>query len=84
MKNFHTRTKLHQHIAYRSAKCKAYHANMLPIDPELYTLLEAGAARDTKALRASGRSILYHPLETARVCGPLFVPGVQGPALYVQ
>ena len=83
MKNFHTRTKLHQHIAYRSAKCKVYHANMLPIDPDLYTQLEAGAARDTKALRASGRSILYHPLETTRVCGPLFVPGMQGPALYV-
>lgn len=75
LKNFHTRTKLHNHIAYRAAKCKVYYACMLPIDPDLYIVLEADAAKDTKALRASGRSILYHPLETTRVCGPLFVPG---------
>ena len=47
---------------------------MSPLDPELYAKLEAEESKAVKALKAAGRSILYYPLQTVRVPGPLIGP----------
>ena len=47
---------------------------LLLLDPELYAKLEAEESKAVKALKAAGRSILYHPVHTVRVCGPLIGP----------
>ena len=72
--DFRTRTKLHHHIAYKSSKCRLFYSTLPPLDPELYAKLEAEESKAVKTLKAAGRSILYHPIHTARVPGPLIGP----------
>ena len=72
--DFHTRTKIHHHIAYKSAKCRLFYSTLPPLDPELYAKLEAEESKAVKVLKAAGRSILYHPIHTVRVPGPLIGP----------
>ena len=72
--DFHTRVDLHHHIAYRSPECKLYYSTLPPLDPVLYAELEAEESKAVKALEAAGRSIVYHPVHTQRVPGPLVGP----------
>ena len=72
MKEFHTRTKLVQHVAYSSPKCKPYYINSInEIPDDLYNELELQASKELKLLRAQGKSRLYHPAKTYRRPGPL-------------
>ena len=49
MKDFHTRTKLHIHIAYHGANCKTYYINCVQcIDRDAYLRLEQDEANESK------------------------------------
>ena len=75
LKEFSTRTRLHDHIAYRSKVCQRFYLScVLDCDPDLVASLESVEAARVKELRASGRKILFHPVRAFVLPGPRPVP----------
>ena len=75
--DFHTRTKLHDHVAYRSPKCLIFYAlHIEAIDHDLYESLESVESIRVKALVAIGKRKNWHPVPSCRIPGPrmLVVP----------
>ena len=74
MKQFHTRSKLHHHIAYLNKKCRRYYfEHVCDCDPEEVSILEDIETVNVRKLVKSGRSKIYHPLKPIRIPGPLHV-----------
>ena len=54
--DFHTRIKIHDHVAYRSPKCRSFDAlHIEAIDNDLYESLEVFESVRIKALVAIGK-----------------------------
>ena len=69
--DFHTRTKIHDHVAYRSPKCRSfYDLHIVAIDNDLYESLEVFESVRVKALVATGKRKNWHPVPTCRIPGP--------------
>ena len=68
-KDFRSRTKLHNHVAYRAIRCGSYYASLADIPLELFNELEEKEYLRLKPFLAAGRSKLYHPLPTRVVPG---------------
>ena len=74
-KEFHTRTKVHNHVAYRAKHCAEYYNHTIQdLDPELIHALETEETARVKKLVASGHSKLYHPSPCVRIIGPVPPP----------
>ena len=74
MKQFHTRSKLHHHIAYLNQKCRRYYLEqVVDCDPEEVSLFEEQETVLVRKLVKSSRSKIYHPLKPVRIPGPLHV-----------
>ena len=74
MREFHTRSKLHHHIAYLNIKCRrCYLEHVGDCDPEEVSLLEELEAVNVRKLVKSGHSKIYHSLKPIRISGPLHV-----------
>ena len=75
LKEFSTRTRIHDHIAYRSKVCQRYYLSCVSdCDPDLVASLESTEAARVKELRASGRKVLFHPVRAFILPGPRPVP----------
>lgn len=59
LKDLHTRTKVHHHVAYRSPRCRSLYDNFPVISNELYDQMELAEGNKVKALKRDGISILY-------------------------
>ena len=69
--DFHTRIKIHDHVAYRSPKCRSFcdlHIDV--IAPKLFETLESDESDRVKALIASGKRKNFHPVPGCRLPGP--------------
>ena len=74
MKQFHTRSKPHHHIAYLNKKSRRYYfEHVCDCDPEEVSILEDIETVNVRKLVKSGRSKTYHPLKPIRIPGPLHV-----------
>jgi len=77
MKQFHTRTKVHNHIAYRSKLCASYYNHAIEdLDQNLINALEKEESARVKSIVALGHSKLYHPLPCVRIIGPVPPPPI--------
>ena len=71
MTEFHTRTKLINHIAYRCPACAFYYSNHVnELDSSITDPLDAQESVDNKSLRKQGKKILFHPVKSFRLFGP--------------
>ena len=78
LKEFTTRTRIHDHIAYRSKCCLNYYlANVSDCDPTLVEALEVSESARVKALRATGRRDLFHPVRAFVLPGPHPQPPIE-------
>ena len=69
--DFHTRTKVHDHIAYRSTKCRNFYLEHMPdLDVEVYECLESDETIRVRALVVAGKRKNYHPVPCYRLSGP--------------
>ena len=76
-KEFHTRTKVHNHIAYRSKLCASYYNHAIKdLDETLIAKLEKEETARVKSIVAQGHSKLYHPLPCVRIIGPVPPPPI--------
>ena len=71
-KDFRSRTRLHNHLAYRALFCGFHYASKCDIPMDLFKELEAEEHLRLKPFLAAGRSKLYYPLPTVRISGPIF------------
>ena len=77
MKEFHTHTKVHNHIAYRSKYCQAYYEHAIDtFDPAIIDELEVEETARVKSIVARGHSKLYSPYPCFRVIGPAPPPPI--------
>jgi len=74
-KEFHTRTKVHNHVAYRAKHCAAYYNHAIDdLDPELIKSLETAETARVRTIVAKGHSKLYHPYPCYQIIGPVPPP----------
>ena len=77
LKEFHTRTKVHNHVAYRSKFCMSYYEHAIDFcDPEIISKLESDETARVKTIVAKGHSKLYSPFPCGRVVGPVPPPPI--------
>ena len=69
--DFHTRIKLHDHVAYRSPKYRCFYALHIDVIAfDLYETLESGESVRVKAPIALGKRKYFHPVSGGRLPGP--------------
>ena len=72
LKDVHTRTKVHNHIAYRTKLCKTYYQTYIPDKNEdLINELERDESIRVKQLVKDGFSKLYSPFHVLKLSGPI-------------
>lgn len=68
---FHTRTKLINHISYRCPPCAHYYLHHVDeLDPSITDPLDLQESIDNTTLRSLGKAILFHPGHSFKLFGP--------------
>ena len=69
--DFRIQTEIHDHVAYRSPKCRNFYLEHMPdIDVGIYESLESVESVRVRVLVVAGKRKNYHPVPCCKLSGP--------------